>query len=517
MTMRNRRPTVNKEMRKANMELVLRPLGIPLIGEGLAMLACIIPALHFGDGTHWRILLASLLTLSVGTLLLTTLKRSRSTNTTDRRLSYLTVTLVWIVLALFGMLPFLLAGLRFTDAAGHFSMADIRFAIPFADAFFESLSGLTSTGATVFDDVEQLPSSLLLWRSMTEWLGGFGIILLVLAVVPSLGLNKYSLYTAEASSADNTGKTSTSMRTMVQQTLVIYASLTVLFIVLLLLSGMTLWESVNLTFTNVSTGGFSIYGDSIARFTPTQQYILAASMFVGGINFALLYNFFTFKWSKISRKLDQFGFYLVMTVASVAFVVASLHYNNAMPFSDALRCGIVQTVSAVTTTGSVVADTNLWWTPIVLLFLVLNFCGGMAGSTTGGVKVMRVLILVRSVRLTLTNRLHPHAYNPVRLNGRPVSDEIITNVMVIFITFVVTMLMGFLLLMLCGVDATESLGAVFGCFTSYGPGLGACGGFGSYAAFPAVAKCLCAILMLLGRLECLTVLILFLPGFWRNR
>lgn len=517
MMMKTRRQTADKDMRRTNIGLVLRPLGIPLIGEGIAMLACMVPALHFGDGTHWRILISSLLTLFAGTMLLTLLNRSRSSNISDRRLAYLTVTLVWVVLTLFGMLPFLLTGLRFDDAAGHFQMADIRFAIPFSDALFESMSGLTSTGATVFADVEKLPSSLLLWRSMTEWLGGFGIILLVLAVVPSLGLNKYSLYTAEASSADNTGKTSTSMRTMVQQTLVIYVSLTVVFVVLLLLSGMTLWESVNLTFTNISTGGFSVYGDSIARFTPTQQYILAASMFVGGVNFALLYNFFTFRWSKIGHKLDQFGFYLIMTVVAVVFVVMSLHYNNAMPFDEALRCGIVQTVSAVTTTGSVVADTNLWWTPVVLLFLVLNLCGGMAGSTTGGVKVMRVLILVRSVRLTLTNRLHPHAYNPVRLNGRPVSDEIITNVMVIFITFVVTMLMGFLLLMLCGVDATEALGAVFGCFTSYGPGLGACGGFGSYAAFPAVAKCLCAILMLLGRLECLTVLILFLPGFWRNR
>jgi trk system potassium uptake protein TrkH len=280
---------------------------------------------------------------------------------------------------------------------------------------------------------------------------------------------------------------------------------------------MTLWEAVNLTFSNISTGGFSIYGDSIARFTATQQYILTAAMFVGGINFALLYNFFTLRWSKISRKLDQFGFYLILILLSVAFVVTALHRRCGFAFDDALRCGIVQTVSVVTTTGSVVADTNLWWTPIVLLFLVLSLCGGMAGSTTGGVKIMRVLILLRTVRLTLTNRLHPNAYNPVRLNGYPVSNDMITNVMVIFIVYVITMLLGVLALMLCGVDATESLGAVFGCITSYGPGLGACGGFGSYAAFPAVAKWICSALMLLGRLECLTIIIIFLPGFWRNR
>ena len=294
-------------------------------------------------------------------------------------------------------------------------------------------------------------------------------------------------------------------------------ALTLVFVVLLILSGMSIWEAVNLTFTNISTGGFSIYSNSIAGFTPQQQYILAASMFVGGINFALLYNLFTFKWSKIRRKLDQFSFYVAVVLTGTGFVVAALHFNGGLDWPTALRNGVVQTMSVVTTTGSVVADTNLWWTPIVFLFLVLSLFGGMAGSTTGGVKVMRMLILFRNVRNTLINRLHPHSYNPVRLNGKPVSDEIITNVMVIFLVYAVTMLIGVLLLMLCGVGATESLGAVFGCITSYGPGLGSCGGFGSYASFPLMAKWICSSLMLLGRLECLTVLILFLPGFWRNR
>ncbi len=504
--------------RKTDAALVLRPLGAPLIGEGIAMSLCLVPALHFADGTGWRILAASLTTVLFGALLLWTLpRRTALSGTTDRRLSYLTVAFVWLALTFFGTLPYLLSGLQLNSDAAGFSLFNSHFSISFSDAFFESMSGLTSTGASILDAVETQPKSLLLWRSMSNWLGGFGIILLVLAVVPTLGLNKYSLYTAEASSADNTGKTTASMRTMVRQTLITYLSLTAFFIVLLTIAGMTLWEAVNLTFSNISTGGFSIYGDSIARFTATQQYILTAAMFVGGINFALLYNFFTLRWSKISRKLDQFGFYLILILLSVAFVVTALHRRCGFAFDDALRCGIVQTVSVVTTTGSVVADTNLWWTPIVLLFLVLSLCGGMAGSTTGGVKIMRVLILLRTVRLTLTNRLHPNAYNPVRLNGYPVSNDMITNVMVIFIVYVITMLLGVLALMLCGVDATESLGAVFGCITSYGPGLGACGGFGSYAAFPAVAKWICSALMLLGRLECLTIIIIFLPGFWRNR
>lgn len=477
----------------------IRPLGIPLVGEGVTMLACLVPAVYYHDGTLLPMLLSALATLLVGGLLLFLLPTPRGA--VDRRISYLTVTLVWCVMSLFATLPFL------TTGSCH----------SLTDAFFESMSGLTSTGATIFSNVEALPPSILLWRSISEWLGGFGIILLVLAVVPTLGLNKYSLYTAEASGADNTGKTTTSMRAMVRQTLSVYLILTVVFIVLLVLSGMTLWESVNLTFTNISTGGFSIYSDSVARFTPPQQYILAASMFVGGINFALLYNILTFRWSKIRHKLDQFGFYLLLLFVSVAFVVSVLHYHHGSSWSDALRCGVVQTTSVLTTTGSVVADTNLWWPPMLLLFLVLTACGGMAGSTTGGLKIMRVLILFRNVRITLVNRLHPHAFNPVRLNGKPVAESVITNVMVIFVVYAVTILIGLLLLMVCGVNATESLGAVFGCLTSYGPGLGACGGFGSYAQFPLLAKWLCGALMLLGRLECLTVFILFLPGFWRNK
>lgn len=490
---------------------LLRPLGVPLIGEGVGMLACLIPAFHYADGSHWGILAAGLITAFAGLLLLRRLPRHRGTDNADRRSSFITVTLMWVVMCLFGALPFLLAGVR--DGG---SVFDIHFSISLTDAVFESFSGLTTTGATILADVEALPPSLLLWRSLSQWLGGFGIILLVLAVVPSLGLNKYALYAAETSSADNSGKTAVTMSTMVRQTLVVYLSLTALFIILLMLSGMTLWEAVNLTFTNISTGGFSIYSDSIARFTPLQQYLLAASMFVGGINFALLYNFFTFRWSKIKRKLDQFVFYLAVAVVASAFVMYVLHSHHGYGMGEALRLSVVQTLSVLTTTGSVVADTRLWWTPVVFLFLLLCLCGGMAGSTTGGVKVMRVLIMFRSTRNMLANRLHPHAYNPVRLNGSPVSKYMITNVTVTFFVFIGTLLMGLLALLLCGVNANEALGAVFGCVSGYGPGLGDCGGFGSYTLFPPAAKWICCLLMLLGRLECLTVLILLLPSFWKR-
>ena len=479
-------------------------IGTSLIGEGVVMAGCLVPAVHYADGTWWRILLGVVLTIASGVMLRRLrIERVRffGIGEGDTRSSYVIVALVWLLMTLYGTLPFVL-----TDSVASFT-----------DAFFESMSGLTSTGATIYQNVELLPPSVLLWRSLSQWFGGFGIILLVLAIVPKMGMNKYSLYTAEASGADNAGKSTGSVRVTVQRTLFVYVLLTIVFVLLLYLSGMTLWEAVNLTFTNISTGGFSIYADSVARFTPVQQYLLAASMFLGGVNFALLYNLITFKWRKLSHKLDQFGFYVVVIIVSVSFVVAALRFFHGYGWSEAVRLGVVQTMSVITTTGSVVADTNLWWTPVVFLFLVLSLCGGMAGSTTGGVKVMRVLILFRNVRNSLVNRLHPHAYNPVRLNGKPVSAGIITNINVIFVVYAVTMVVSLLLLMVFGVAATEALGAVFGCLTAYGPGLGVCGGFGSYASFPIIAKWLLSFLMILGRLECLTILILFLPGFWRNR
>ena len=201
---------------------------------------------------------------------------------------------------------------------------------------------------------------------------------------------------------------------------------------------------------------------------------------------------------------------------STVFVVLALKTTMQYGWEDSIRCGIVQTISVLTTTGSLAADTSQWWVPVTFLFVILSLCGGMAGSTTGGLKAMRVLILFRHVRKILRDRLHPHSVNPVRLNRKPVSADIATNVVVTFMVFMVTIVTSLLLLMLCGINATESFGASIACITGYGPGLGSTGGFGCYAAFTPLAKLICTLLMLMGRLECMTLLILFLPAFWKR-
>lgn len=469
-----------------------------LVVEGLLILSCLIPALHFADGTWKAITQSGLFTFLVGLFLVVSFNQYRSMG--DRRMAYLLVVLMWIVLALFGTLPFLATGTL----------------VSFPDALFESMSGITSTGATVFYAVEWLPASILMWRSMTQWFGGFGIVLLVLALVPSMGINKYSLYTAEASGADSGAKQTTTVATTVRHTLGVYILLTFLFVYVLYKSGMQVWDAVNITFTNISSGGFSIYNNSLQRLTFTQQYIVAAAMLLSGINFAMLFNIFTLRWELLRGKFEQLRFYLGLYVAASAIVVLALVLRMDYGWSDAVRCGLVQTISVLTTTGSLVGDTSQWWMPVTYLLVILSLCGGMAGSTTGGLKAMRVLILFRHVGKTLRDRLHPHAINPVRLNRKPVSPHIVTNVMVIFMIYVMVIFLGIMLLMLCGINATESIGAVIACITGYGPGLGISGGFGCYSHFTTSAKLICSFLMLMGRLECLTVLILFTRAFWKR-
>lgn len=485
-------------LNRNNIKSFIRPMGVPLLGEGVMMLCTLLPAWHFHDGTFLQILLCGLFTLAVGSMILLCVPKPQ--HQPEQRISFLIVSTMWLVMMLFGALPFLTTGST----------------IHFTEACFEVMSGLTATGASVFGEVEALPASVIFWRSVLQWIGGYGIVVLVLAVAPSLGLNKYSLYTAETSSADNTGKVATGMAANIRYTLGVYVVLSAAFIFILRFMGMQFWDAINLTFSCISSGGFSPYSDNIARFPAAQQYMLAVVMLTGGFNFTFLYHFLTFRWNQIKGKLDQLSAYLIITLCSILFVVGALHWVSNYNWSDALRFGVVQTVNAISTTGVMSTDIELWWKPILFLYLVLIMCGAMAGSTCGGIKTMRVLILIRNVRTIMRNRLHPNAVNPVRLNGQPVSKDMISNVMVIFFVYLISVIIGIALLMLCGVGATESIGAVTACITGYGPGLGLCGGFGNYAFMSPLAQWILIVIMLMGRLECLTLIIIFLPSFWRK-
>lgn len=478
--------------------MIVRIIALPVAVEGLLMLLCAWVGMAMGDATAHHIVLPAAVTTVGGTLcyLASRLRRHSAAG----RMAYLGVTLLWIVLASVGTIPLLASG-SFTS---------------FTDAFFESMAGFTTAGASLFGQVEQLPACIVLWRSLSQWIGGFGIVLLVLAVVPTLGIGSYSLYTAEISSADNTAKLDTSISHTIRHTLTVYVSLTVIFIALLVASGLMPWQAVNLTFTHISSGGFALFNDGIASLSHTQQLILLFAMMLSGINFAFLYLLFSLKFKSLRQKLDQLSFYLLLTVAATAVSMTALHYRMHYGWSDALRLGALQSASAITTTGTMAADTRLWWPPLTLLFLLLALCGGMAGSTSGGIKAMRVLILLRNVKKSVLGHLHPHAVDPVRLNGKPLADSLVTNVMVIFFVYLFTLIGASAALLLTGMAPIEAVGDAVACLSGYGPGLATSGGFGSYAHLPSAAKLICSLLMLLGRLECIPALILLTPAFWKR-
>lgn len=484
-------------MVKNNWKILLHILGILLIGEGVLMLLCALLSVFYADGSAVAFLLSGLFTLAVGAMNVILCPRRKGH--IEKRMAYLIVTSIWLVMSLFGTLPFLATG---TIAS-------------FSDAFFEMLSGFTTTGATVLEDVERLPKALLFWRSLSQWIGGVGIVMLVLAVVPSLGINSYSLYSAETPGPLKE-KTHTSVSATVRNLWITYFVLTAIFFTLLVCGDMDFFTAINHTFTAISSGGFSTCGTSISSFSAYSQYVLAVAMWMSGINLTLFYLFVRVRFSKLKSSLEQFFSYTFGFLALVAVVALVLNQTMDYDGAKSVRVAFVQSASVISTCGLMVDDTTQWILPINFLFLLFCVRGGMAGSTSGGLKVMRVLILEKNVRNVLRNRLHPNAVNPVRLNGKPVSNEVIYNVMTLFFVYCFTLVVSTFLLILGGVSASESLGAVVASLTGYGPGLGCSGGFGNYAHFSVFAKWVLAFCMLAGRLECITVYMLFLPKFWKK-
>lgn len=484
-------------MLKSNWKILVRILGILLTGEGVLMLLCIAFSWHYNDGSVMAFLLSGLFTLSVG--LFCVLSCPYDKKQIEKRMAYLIVTSVWIVMSLFGTLPFFATGV-ITN---------------FTDAFFEMMSGFTTTGATIFDDVEHLPKALLFWRSLSQWIGGVGIVMLVLAVVPSLGINSYSLYSAELAGPLK-AKTHTRVSSTVRNLWITYLVLTIIFVVLLWCGDMDFFTAINHAFTSIASGGFSTSNSSISQFSSYSQYVMAVAMWMSGINLTLFYLFVRVKFSQLKSSLEQFFSYTFVFLVLAVVVMFVLHSTMGYAWSNSFRMAFVQTASVVSTSGFVVDDTTLWVLPLNFLFLLFCIRGGMAGSTAGGLKVMRVLILEKNVRNVMRNQLHPNAVNPLRLNGQPISNDIIYNVMTLFFVYGITIAVSMFLLILCGVSTTESLGAVVSSITGYGPGLCSSGGFGNYAHFPTVAKWILSFCMLAGRLECITIYMLFLPKFWKE-
>jgi trk system potassium uptake protein TrkH len=469
---------------------------------GLLMLTAVVVDFSFGaPGEAHAILRAAGVCLAASAGFWFFGKKHRST-TINKREGYLVVALGWMAMVTFSMLPYLFSGV-----------------IPsLTDAVFETVSGLTTTGASVLTDIESVPKGILYWRSLTQWIGGMGIIVLTIAIFPLLGIGGVELFTAE-SPGPVSDKIHPRIRETAKRLWFIYLGLTGLLAVLLFAGGMSPFDAINHAFTTISTGGFSTRNNSVMAFdSPWIQYTLVVFMFLGGTNFSLLYLAYKRRFSKVWQN-DEFRAYLLTILflsAIVALTVFSLGKGAGIAdFEKSFRDSLFQIVSLITTTGLISADYTAWSTGHTMLFFILLFLGASAGSTAGGIKFIRHLVFFKNSFLEFKRLLHPRAIIPLKLNGQVVAPRIMTHVIIFLLLFMMLFILGATLMSILGYDFMTSVGAVATCLGNVGPAIGDVGPVDNFAHLSIPAKWLLALMMLLGRLELFTILILFTPYFWK--
>lgn len=415
-----------------------------------------------------------------------------------KREGYLIVALTWVIISIFGTLPFLLSG-TITN---------------FTDAFFETISGFTTTGATILTDIEIVPKNILYWRAMTHWIGGMGIIVLTVAILPFLGIGGLQLMIAEMP-----GITPDKLHPRITETAKrfwgIYVIFTMTEVLLLWLGEMDFFESVCHSFATMATGGFSTRNASIAAFGPYSQYVIIVFMFFAGTNFTLHYFALHRQFKKVISN-EEFRVYFWIVIGVTIFISSGLYFMENLSAENSIRDSMFTLVSILTTTGFVTSDYSLWPSFLWMMIFAVMFIGGSAGSTGGGVKIIRILLLVKNSLLEMKRSIHPQAIIPVKYNKKSVSQQLIFNVMAFFLIYIIIFSAGTLFISMFGYSFQTSIGAAIATLGNIGPGIGNVGPVDNYAFFAIPVKWFLSFLMLLGRLELFTILIVISPAFWRR-
>ena len=494
-----------------NFKIVLSFLGLTAILNGIFMLFAIPFSLYHNEKSYTGILYAGLVTISIG-FLMWFFNRNADKNL-HKREGYIIVTLGWLILTFTGALPYIFTG-----------------TIPsFVDAIFETISGYSTTGASILKDIEALPKGILFWRSATHWIGGMGIIVLTIAILPLLGIGGMQLFMAEAP-----GPSADKMHPRITQTAkrlwLIYVSLTLAEFLLLKIAGMTWFDAINHAMATMSTGGFSTKNSSIAYWNnmPVIQYIIIVFMFIAGTNFVLTYFALKGKIRKIFQN-EEFKYYFTGSIAMTIMLAIIIQYfqtpgiessiEHPMPwgsFESSFRHAGFQVLAILTTTGFVSADYTTWNSLGTMLIFSLFFIGGSAGSTSGGVKIVRHIIMIKSSILEFKKLLHPNAIIPVRYDKKGVSRIIIFNILSFFVLYMLIFISSSVILSFMGLDFESAISAAASSLGNVGPALGSLGPVNNYSDLSVAAKMFCSFLMLIGRLELFTVLILFTPFFWKK-
>jgi len=495
-----------------NKKAIFGTLGILIFFLGIALVVPFIASLILKDG-QWTAFLWTILICTISGGLLHFLYRTSQPELRIRE-GFAVVSLSWLVLSLLGCLPYI-----FGDPM-----------LSYTDAFFETMSGFTTTGATILGgtqiiQIEEMPPSLLFWRSCTQWLGGMGIIVLTIAILPMMGTGGMKLFQAEVP-GPSTDKLTPRISETAKRLWLIYLGLTLTQLAFLwpVVGG---FDAINHALTTMASGGFSTLNESVGQFGSVYvEWVVIVFMILSGINFGLYYRILLKDFFKL-KKDEELRLYLVVLVGASALIFFSVYEplslgaqgTSKLSYSsihDAIRNAVFQTVSIVTSTGYTTQDYELWPALGLGVIFLLFFVGGMAGSTAGGVKIIRHVLLYKNTYREIKQLIHPNAIFPLRYNGKVVDRDVIRNVLSFIVLYIALMAGGVLLLSLMGIDLMTSLGAAMSAVGNVGPAFGSIGPSESFAHLPALAKWLLSFLMLAGRLEIFTVLVLLMPAYWRK-
>ena len=481
-----------------NFNVIINIIGILLMINGMLMLTAIPFALYHGEDSWNGILVSSLINSLVGFIFYYKTKDIR-TKDLKRRDGYLIVTTSWIFMCIFGTLPYI-----FTN-----QIPDI------SNAFFETVSGYTTTGATILDDIEALDYSVLYWRSLTQWIGGMGIIVLAVAILPFLGIGGMQLFVAEAP-VFSLDKLQPRIKETAQRLWLIYISFTVLLFIIFLVEGMNFFDAINHAMTTFATGGFSTKNASIGHFeSPLIQYTVILFMLISATNFTLTYFALKLDFSKLYKN-EEFRIYIsfVLILTIIVFTTLMLIDNN---YPEAtFRDSLFNIVSIVTTTGFTTADFTGWTEFITILFFILMFIGASAGSTSGGIKLVRHVVLLKNSYIELKKQLHQSGVFTLKFNNRKVPNDVVSNILAFMMLYVVIFSIGSIIMSFIGVDFMTAIGSVAATLGNVGPGIGEVGPSYTFSSIPVSGKWFLSLLMFIGRMELFTFLIIITPIFWRG-
>ena len=497
---------------RLNFKLILYIIGLLLIFNGCAMTVTALVSFIFNDGVVNEIVSSAAILISLGLILMVSNKNNiRQINKRD---GYIIVTVGWLTMIFSGMLPYYL-----TNSIESFS-----------NIFFETMSGYTATGSTILDDVESLPKSIIFWRSMTHWLGGMGIIVLAIAILPLLGIGGMQLFSAEVPGSGISGdKIHPRISATAKRLWMIYFGLTTLETIALSIAGMSFFDALNHSMSNIATGGFSTKNESLAYWNsiPSIQYIVIFFMILAGTNYLLIYSALIGNFKKLFTNTEFLWYvsFILIFVIVTSFSIYNFvdlqqtrfeHPEIFGKFESSFRHAFFQIVAIITTTGFVTADFAGWTPFLTMLFFGLMFLGASSGSTSGGIKISRHSILIKNGFLEFKKALHPNAVLPLRYNHNVVKKEVVINILGFFMLYLILFIIGAGVLSIHGLDFISAIGGSAASIGNVGPALGSVGPAFTYTDLTPFAKIWCSFLMLVGRLELFTFLIIFSPYFWQK-